>query len=125
MVVDMNHVGVIVDNMEVSKKFYEEIIGGRLEHTYENENVQLAFYRVGSGVVELVKRKHVSHSRNLGVVEHIAFTVDNIEESIEGLKRNNIRLISDNIIPMENKLLFFFEGPNGEKLEYVQYVEIK
>lgn len=122
MVIDMNHVGVIVDDMEVSKKFYEEVIGAKLEHTYENERVELAFYKVGSGVVELVKRKNTNHNRNLGVVEHIAFTVDNIEESVELLKKHNLKSISEEIISMENKLLFFFEGPNGEKLEYVQYV---
>jgi lactoylglutathione lyase len=123
MAIDMNHVGVIVDDMEVSKKFYEEVIGAVLEHTYENERVQLAFYRVGSGVIELVKRKNTEHSRNLGVVEHIAFTVENIEESVEALKKNNVKPISENISTMENKLLFFFYGPNGEKLEYVQYVD--
>jgi lactoylglutathione lyase len=122
MAVDMNHVGVIVEDMEVSKKFYEEVIGAKLEHAYENERVQLTFYRVGSGVVELVKRKNTDHNRNLGVVEHIAFTVDNIEESMKLLKKHNVKSISEEIISMENKLLFFFEGPNGEKLEYVQYV---
>lgn len=122
MVVDMNHVGVIVDDMEIAKKFYEEVIGAKLEHAYENERVQLAFYRIGSGVVELVKRKNTNHNRNLGVVEHIAFTVDNIEESVKLLKKHNVKSISEEIISMENKLLFFFEGPNGEKLEYVQYV---
>jgi lactoylglutathione lyase len=122
MAIDMNHVGVIVDDMEVSKKFYEEVIGGELEHSYENERVQLAFYRIGSGVVELVKRKSAEHSRNLGVVEHIAFTVENIEESVELLRKHNVKPISEKITTMENKLLFFFEGPNGEKLEYVQYV---
>jgi lactoylglutathione lyase len=122
MVTGMDHVGVIVSDMEKSKKFYQEIIGAEQIHTYENENVQLAFYKIGSGVVELVKRKHVEHTRNLGVVEHIAFTVDNIEQCVKELKAKNIKLISENIITMENKLLFFFEGPDGEKLEFVQYV---
>ena len=120
--INMNHVGIVVSNMEVSKKFYSEVIGGELEHTYENENVQLSFYRVGSGVIELVKRKQIEYNNNIGIVEHIAFTVDNIEEAVISLKKHNVNLISEKTATMENKLLFFFKGPDGEKLEYVQYI---
>lgn len=122
MMIIMNHVGVIVKDMDISKRFYSEVLDGVIDHEYEDENVHLCFVKSGNGVIELVKRKKEQSSLNLGVVEHIAFTVENLEVAIEGLKKKNIEVISEFPRVCDNKLIAFFKGPNGEKLEFVQYL---
>ncbi|GAA0123076.1 MAG: VOC family protein [Clostridium argentinense] len=120
--ITMNHVGVTVKDMEASKKFYSEILDGIIDHEYEDENVHLCFIKSGNGVIELVQRKKVESSFNIGVVEHIAFTVENLEDEIEKLKENNVEIISESPRVCDKKLIAFFKGPNGEKLEFVQYL---
>ena len=55
-------------------------------------------------------------------MEHIAFTVENLEDEIEKLKENNVEIISESPRVCDKKLIAFFKGPNGEKLEFVQYL---
>lgn len=57
MMIIMNHVGVIVKDMDISKRFYSEVLDGVIDHEYEDENVHLCFVKSGNGVIELVKRK--------------------------------------------------------------------
>jgi catechol 2,3-dioxygenase-like lactoylglutathione lyase family enzyme len=46
-----------------------------------------------------------------------------MEEAVEKLKTDGVRLISQEPRPFENDRVFFFKGLNGEKLEFVQIGE--
>jgi lactoylglutathione lyase len=119
----INHVGVVVNDMNLSKEFYGTVLGGSVEHEFENETVHLVFMDFGNGIIELVKRKNEDFRGGLGVVEHIAFTVDNIEIAIEKLKTYKVQFISETPKAIDNKKVFFFQGPNGEKLEIVEHLK--
>lgn len=116
-----NHIGIRVSNIEVSEKFYSEVMGFTLKERFENEKLILVFLQNENTVIELVYQKDglYNYVKN-GILEHMAFTVPDIEKYVEKLKEHNITFISKNIIKFKGELIIFFEGPDGEKLELVQ-----
>jgi lactoylglutathione lyase len=119
----INHTGIVVKDMNTSKDFYMEVLGGEVEHEFENDSVHLVFMDFGNGVIELIKRKNEEFSGTNGVVEHIAFTVDNVERAIERLRTYKVKFISETPKSIDNKKVFFFQGLNGEKLEFVEHLK--
>jgi len=117
----LEHVGVMVKNMETSVHFYEQVLGLDLMERFAiNAEVEIAFLgQNGQIYVELVANG--SELPDEGKVNHIAFTADNMEEEITRLKSQNVTFASKDYHTLENGTKFiFFQGPDGERLELFQ-----
>lgn len=114
------HIGMCVKDLEISKKFYNEILGLEVCGTHQDERIKIAFMNSGNGIIEIIQYANEYTPRTAGVVDHIAFEVENIEESVEKLKKAGVKLLFDAPKPFEQGKIFFFQGPDGERLEYVQ-----
>lgn len=119
----IEHVGIMVNDMDESLAFYQTILGLKLrKREWLNETVELAFLffpEQPSVEIELV---HGGPVENEGIVNHLAFTVNNIEAEIFRLKEAGTQLINEEpqIILKGTVKIAFFHGPNGEKLELVE-----
>lgn len=116
---EVNHIGVIVNDVEKSAKFYVDNFGAKITRRHKDERITIIFVSSGNGVVELIEYLKDDEKKKLGI-DHIAYTVDDIEEALQNLKDENVKLISAEPKYFENDKIFFFEGLNGEKFEYVQ-----
>ncbi|MEH7374983.1 VOC family protein [Neobacillus drentensis] len=121
----MDHVGVMVNDLNASLLFYQKVVGMELkdQFTITNGSINLAFLGFnGSDETEL----ELVYGGNPdlpteGKVNHIAFLVDNIEEEFNRLKGVNVVFISDEIVTLPNGYRnFFVQGPDGEKVEFFQ-----
>jgi lactoylglutathione lyase len=120
----LEHVGVMVSDLEVSIDFYEKVLGlDLLDRFAANESTGLAFLgdrASGQVIVELICGK-VNTFPDEGKVHHIAFTVDRIEEEIERLRSLKAHFINDDFATLANGSKYiFFKGPDGETLELFQ-----
>ncbi|SDC77340.1 lactoylglutathione lyase [Paenibacillus sp. UNCCL117] len=124
--IKLEHVGIMVKDMETSVRFYEEVIGLTCKETLDHTNgvIKLAFLgfgRQGETELELIQGYHDGLPQE-GKVHHVAFTVDDIEEEfkrIQGL--SHVRLIDQEITTLPNgSRYFFFHGPDGEWIELFQ-----
>ncbi len=95
----IDHVGILVKNIESALKFYQERLTLPLHLVEENERfkVRVAFLRVGEVMVELVEPLEGSPLKNLvrekgEGIHHIAFEVDNLKASLEELKNKGVPL---------------------------------
>jgi lactoylglutathione lyase len=119
----MEHVGIMVKDMDESLAFYQNILGLELRNReWLNETVELAFLyfpEQPSVEVELVYGGPVE---NEGIVNHLAFTVENIAAELERLKEAGVKLVDEEprVILNGTVKIAFFQGPNGEKLELVE-----
>ncbi|TLS49246.1 VOC family protein [Paenibacillus antri] len=114
----------MVKNMDESIRFYTEIIGMNLDRRVAlNDEVELAFLTFPgqeSVEVELVGRFDGKLSAD-GIVNHLAFTVDDIEAEIARLQAAGVSMIDTAPRVILNGIqIAFFYGPNGEKLELFQ-----
>ena len=119
----IEHVGIMVKNMEESLAFYQNILGLELRNReWLNDKVELAFLffpEQPSAEVELVYGGPVE---NEGIVNHLAFRVENIESELLRLKEAGVKLVDEEPRTILNGTvkIAFFQGPNGEKLELVE-----
>lgn len=121
----IDHVGVMVKNIDASISFYTEIIGfelkGRTPHT--NGIVELAFLGFSESdetELELIQ----GYNDNLpseGKVHHFAVTVTDVHAEFARLKQLEVTFIDEEITVLPNGYQYFFvSGPDGERIELFQ-----
>ncbi|OBZ16762.1 MULTISPECIES: VOC family protein [Bacillales] len=121
----IDHVGVMVKDIEASIAFYTNIIGfelkGRIQHT--NGIVELAFLGFGDSDetdLELVQGYNDSLPVE-GKVHHFAVTVDDIEAEFKRLKQLDVSFVDEEITTLPNGYRYFFvSGIDGERVELFQ-----
>ena len=95
----IEHVGVIVKDVESSRKLWEDCFGIKLGAVEENSIRRLALYPVGESMVELIAgtTPDSRHARMVaegrGGLNHICFEVENIEEALAELKAKGVPLL--------------------------------
>lgn len=117
---EVNHVGIIVEDAEKAAKFYSKQLGSVITRRHRNERLNIVFVKSGDTVLELIQYLQGAENVKTGSVDHVAFTVPNMEEAVEKLKAEGVSLISEVPRPFEKDRVFFFKGLNGEKLEFVE-----
>ncbi|WJH34906.1 VOC family protein [Paenibacillus sp. CC-CFT747] len=121
----IEHVGLMVKDLEASVAFYKETAGLELKGTLEHTNgvIRLAFLGYGeSGETELeLIQGYNDRLPAEGKVHHIAFKVDRLEPEIERLRELNVTFIDKEITTLPNGSRYiFFEGPDGEWIEFFE-----
>ena len=117
------HIGIFVKDIDKSIDFYQKL-GFTLDKE-EKPSIRLAFMSAGSCLIELVEKTDIP-ARTAGVVDHIALQVDDIDAAISNAQAVGINI--DATLINEMKILggiknVFFEGPDGERLEFFEYLE--
>ncbi|MGZ3607479.1 MAG: methylmalonyl-CoA epimerase [Syntrophales bacterium] len=116
-IIKVDHIGVAVNSIEASLKFFANTLGLKLEgqETVAEQKVTTAFMPVGDTEVELLQSTAPDgpiagfiEKKGEGV-QHVAFLVDNIEEALKELEAKGIRLI-DKVPRM---------GAGGKKIAFV------
>ncbi|PLR95912.1 VOC family protein [Bacillus sp. T33-2] len=121
----IEHVGVMVSDLNKSIAFYKDILGFELLDQFDaNEpSVNLAFLgdkESGQIFVELISGKTDTFPVE-GKVHHLAFTVDSIQEEIERLTSLQVEFATEEPeILVNGSKYIFFKGPDGESLELFQ-----
>ncbi|MCA1055276.1 VOC family protein [Rossellomorea aquimaris] len=119
----IHHTAIICSNYERSKDFYVKKLGLQpIKEVYREERrsykLDLALH--GEYVIELFSfpdapsRPSYPEARGL---RHLAFEVEDLEESISNLKRQGIKTEEIRVDPYTQKRFTFFEDPDGLPLE--------
>jgi glyoxylase I family protein len=119
----IHHIAIICSNYERSKHFYVNILGLEVihEHYREERNSYKLDLKVGEHAqIELFSfenpPKRPSYPEACGL-RHLAFEVDNINESISELQEHGIDVEPIRIDPITGKRFTFFQDPDGLPIE--------
>ncbi|WPP40266.1 VOC family protein [Paenibacillus hunanensis] len=121
----IEHVGIMVSSIEQSIAFYEQVVGLQHLETIGHIDAQirlafLAFPGHSDTEIELVQ----GYSDQLpqeGRVHHVAFSVDDVEEEFARIRGLEPKGLDAEITTLPNgSRYFFFDGPDGERLEFFQ-----
>ena len=98
---NIDHIGIAVKSIEQAGKFYTDVLGLDIEdvETVAEQKVNVAFIPITDSEVELLEStepdgpvaKYIE-KRGEGI-QHIAFRVDDIKQSLAELKEKGVRLI--------------------------------
>lgn len=123
MLKNIHHIAIICSNYEVSKVFYTEKLGFEiLQEVYrkERKSFKLDLCLNGMYCIELFSFenfvKRPSYPEACGL-RHLAFSVENIHQTISILKQKEIECEAVRTDPYTGKLFTFFQDPDGLPIE--------
>lgn len=99
----IEHVGVVVRDVEASRRLWEDCFGIRLSgsEAFADRPVRLALYPVGESMVELIAgtTPDSKHARMVaegrGGLNHICFEVEDIDAALAELKQKGVPLLDE------------------------------
>ncbi len=105
-ILQVDHIGVAVNNLESTKEFYKNTLG--MEHLPEDEvveeqKVKVSFFPCGDAELEFLETttpdgpigRFIEKNGGRDGIQHVALRVDNIEAALADLKEKGVRLIDD------------------------------
>ena len=103
MIEKIDHIGIAVKSVKETSKLLSNILGLKVagEEIVEEQKVKVAFLSLGDSELELLESTSTEgpiarfiEKKGEGI-QHIAFRVNNIEEVLEKLKKEGVRLIDE------------------------------
>ena len=143
IVVGYRHMGIIVKDLEKSRRFYEGILGLEMVQDYTDESkyihdllglyetkIQIMKLKTKDGIIiELLKYvKHPTEYSNKPFYNvgncHVAFTVADANQMYKKLQKVGIEVISEPLLSSEKiAKVFFCIDPDGVRIELVEILE--
>lgn len=97
----IEHIGIAVENLDESIKFYENILGIECYgiEEVEDQKVKTAFFQVGDTKIELLESTDPKgpigkfiEKKGAGL-HHLAFAVDDVDKSLKEVEEKGVRTI--------------------------------
>lgn len=130
----IEHIAIAVKSLSTSIPLFEKLLGTPCYKTeeVESEKVKTAFFKTGENKIELLEGMDTDGviakfiSKKGEGLHHIAFGVENLEESITVLKTEGFEFISE--VPKkgaDNKIIVFLHPKctNGVLVELCQEIK--
>ena len=125
----IQHVGLIVSDLERSRRFYADALG--LEEVPRPPNFTFAgaWFRSGEDEIHLLAEADTTGragapdpgpSAAFGLVNHIALEVENLDVACARLAANGVPLVGGPMPRGDGSVQAFFRDPDGYVLEFFQ-----
>ena len=125
-VICVDHVGIACKNLDLSKKFYTEVLGLNIIREVYREERQSYKLDLAIGdhyIIELFSfpnpPKRPSRPESCGL-RHLAFSVDDVEEKRSELIQKGLDCEEIRIDEFTNKKFFFTTDPDNLPLEFYE-----
>lgn len=126
----IQHVGLVVSNLERSRRFYTGALG--LEEVPRPPNFVFdgAWFRFGGTELHLLSDEHATGGAGQpdpgpgaerGMTRHLAFEVDDLERSCARLADHGVELAGGPMPRGDGYVQVFFRDPDGYVLELFQH----
>src|ERR1700758_3448448 len=99
MIKGIDHVAIIVSNMDRAIKFYNEVLGLKIHHDGRREGEEKKSF-LGTKSTTLVALTEDENRRKEGFVQgvdHVAFRVDDVEKASKVLKEREVEFIEEKL----------------------------
>jgi len=121
MIKGMDHVAIVVSDMDRSIKFYSEILGLKIHSDGRKEGGEKKTFlgTKSETLVALTEDENRGKDRT-GFVEgvaHIAFKVDDVERTSKILRERGVQFIEEKLDRGGKKKAYHFIDPDGLELE--------
>lgn len=125
MIKEVEHVALIVTDMDHSISYYSSMFGFTLQTRRQNQTREMAFLKHDQQPgfeVELIRDLDQQDGySDRGIVNHLAFTVEDIKVAIRFYREKGIIFHSETYdTASDGTKTIFFYGPNGELLQLVE-----
>lgn len=121
----VNHIGIAVKDIEEQRPFYEDVLGAKFEGVEEvaDQKVKVGFFTLGQPghEVRLELLEPTSEDSTVQAflekrgpgLHHVAYTVNDIQQRLDQLKSEGIRLIDETPRPGAHHTQIAFVHPKA------------
>lgn len=114
----LDHIGIYVEDMAKSLKFYEEIFGFKQVKSFSSGEVNITIINIGGSLLELIHRQGSPGKPPEGNWSHVAIHEPKFDEII---KKIDSRKIKKRLLTLANgNRLCFFNDPDGHTIEIME-----
>ncbi|MDF2522458.1 MAG: hypothetical protein K0R31_99 [Clostridiales bacterium] len=119
MIKGIEHVAIYAKNTETIKDWYVKLFGFKVVSD-NGEGIYFIMAPDGA-MIEIIPTIEDGGvlSEKVSGLRHIAFYVDNFEEEVEKIKRQDIEVVSGPTITPTGNKLFFFRDPEGNIVQFI------
>ena len=111
---------ILVNNMDESLEFYEEIVGIKLVDRFPaGPGMEISFLGEGETKVELICNEKLKEL-DAGSRVTLGFKVESLEEKINFIKGKGTKIITGPIQPNPSIKYFIIKDPNGVKIQFAE-----
>lgn len=118
------HVAIIVKDMDESITFYEKVFGFEVRFRKKRTDREMVFLSLKNAPqfeIELIQDiEPIRSYSKTGVVNHLAFRVEDLQKAIDFINANSTLTITPEIKPAAEGKMILFEGLNGEMLQLIE-----
>ena len=126
----VQHVGLVVSDVERSRRFYHDALG--LEEVPRPPNFTFggAWFRFGDDEIHLLAEADTTGAAGVGdpgrgvaygLATHLAFEVDDLDAACARLEENAVALVGGPMARGDGVTQVFFRDPDGYVLEFFQW----
>jgi catechol 2,3-dioxygenase-like lactoylglutathione lyase family enzyme len=127
----LQHIGIPIVDIEISQAFYERLGFSKAMNSvflHEGKEGKVSMMKRDDIIIELYQMPEPELSRikrrGAGRIDHIAFDVDDIDETFQLLKSEGFIVIEKEPVFLnfweKGCKYFYIVGPDGERLEFCQ-----
>ncbi|MGI5902355.1 MAG: VOC family protein [Desulfitobacteriia bacterium] len=121
MLMRFSHCALIVNDMDESLNFYQEIVGLKLEQRFMVEpEVELSILGEEETKIELIHHKNKAQIAGHGEGITIGFQVRSIEEMYTFVKDKGLKP-TEIFQPVPDVRFFYVQDPNGYNVEFIEF----
>lgn len=115
----IEHVGIMVSDMDRALDFYTRVLGLTLRSRRPFKTLELAFLTIGEAEIELIAGE--DHLTGDAQVNHLAFSVPDLDAAIAEVRAADALVAFTDVVDLwPGARCVFFRGPDGERLEFVE-----
>jgi methylmalonyl-CoA/ethylmalonyl-CoA epimerase len=128
----INHVAVVVEDIESARTFWEDALGIKMDHVEDvpAQKAKVGFFAVGEGEIELVQPTDPESgtakflNERGGGMHHLCLEVDDIEGMLTRLAEKGVRLINEKPLELEGRKMAFIhpKSANGVLVELYELI---
>lgn len=112
---------IMVENMEKSLEFYQEIVGLKLNRRFEaGPETEIAFLDGEGAEIELICEKNASGTE-IGKGISLGFAVDSVDAKMAFVKEKDVAIQGGPFQPNPHIKFFYVTDPNGLKIQFVEH----
>lgn len=123
--IKVSFIGISVKDINISVDFYSNVLQDEHYERFDTPSgAKCAIFRLEDKVVQLIQRPNRgSQDLPTGPLDHLGFEVVNLEHHIMRLKEIGVKLLYDDIKIGPKTKWMMFEGPDGERLEFLEWLK--
>ena len=117
----LQHIGLPTNDIEKTIAFYGSL-GFEVAFRTNNNGEEVAFLRLGDLTIETYQNFKAAHAH--GAWDHVAINVTDVDAARRLADAQGLEVIEEGVLPFwDNGVKYFTAlGPNGEKVEFNQYL---